>query len=107
MREEEIVVLSPETNLVEADRPKPWTLVGLLAGVALVVSYLAAYAVTNALVATEVIAKWSPGHDPRPGWMVRTFLSMIGAFGAIALLFKWSGRRQMRRIDEMGEGEVV
>ena len=105
MREEETVVeespSDPSDPPEHQARPRLWTLFALLGGVALVFSYLGAYAVVNVLVTTEVIDRWPVGSDPRPRWMLHTFLSLVGAFTATALLFNWSNRRHMRSIDAM------
>ena len=95
MREE--AVESPQSQ-----RPGVLTLGALLAGVSLVFSYLGAFAVTNALVAADLIEKWSPGSDPRPRWMLRAFIGSLIGFGVIAALLKWSGRN-VRRIDDGDE----
>jgi hypothetical protein len=98
MRED--VVESPQSS-----SSRPWTLMALLAGVALVFSYLGAFAVTNALVAADVVEKWAPGSDPRPRWMISGFVASMIGFGLIAMLLKWSGR-QMQRIDDLEEPEI-
>ena len=41
-------------------RPKTGMVIGLLAGAALIVSYLFAYCVINALATSDVIARWKP-----------------------------------------------
>jgi hypothetical protein len=99
MREE--AVESPESP-----RPRALTLAALLGGVSLVFSYLGAFAVTNALVAADLLEKWTPGSDPRPRWMLRGFVGSMIAFAAIAALLKWSGR-QVHRIDEPEESDVA
>ena len=85
MREE--AVESPQSP-----RPRALTLAALLGGISLVFSYLGAFAVTNALVAADLIEKWPPGTDPRPRWMLRGFVGSVIAFAAIAALLKFSSR---------------
>ena len=85
--------------------PKTFTVVVVLVGVALVASYLWAYAVTNALVAAEVISRWQPGHDPRPMRMCIGFISTMTGFTVIAAIAQWASRRQLKRIDQMEEGD--
>ena len=85
--------------------PRTFTVVGMLVGVALVMSYLIAYALTNALVAAEVVARWQPGHDPRPMRMCIGFVAMMIVFTLVASGAQWLSRRQLKRIDEMEETE--
>jgi hypothetical protein len=83
----------------QSPRPRALTLAALLGGVSLVFSYLGAFAVTNALVAADLIEKWSPGHDPRPAWMLRGFVGSLVGFALIAGLLRWSGRNAHRAED--------
>ena len=83
--------------------PRTFTVVGTLVGVALVASYLFAYALTNALVAADVVSRWQPGHDPRPARMCIGFVGMMVVFTIIAGVAQWMSRRQLKRIDEMEE----
>ena len=102
MREDvEEVVESPDSP-----RKRAWTLTALLGGVSLLFSYLGAFAVTNALVAADLLEKWPPGHDPRPGWMLRGFVGSLLAFGLIAAWLKWSGRK-VTRTDDLDEPEAA
>ena len=84
----------------QSPRPRALTLAALLGGISLVFSYLGAFAVTNALVAADLIEKWAPGHDPRPGWMLRGFVGGVIGFGLIAGLLKWSGRHRGDEVDD-------
>lgn len=77
---------------------------GLLMAAALVFSYLGAYALADALVAAEVLQAWPRNRDPRPGWMLMGFVSLLGTFLIIGGLFKWFTRRELRHIDQMMEG---
>ena len=83
--------------------PRTLTVVGILIGAALIASYLWAYALTNALVAADVVSSWQPGHDPRPLRMCIGFIVMMILFTAIAFIAQWISRRQLKRIDEMEE----
>jgi hypothetical protein len=84
--------------------PRTATVVVFLAAFAVMVSWLAVYAVTNALIATNVMSAWPEGVDPRPRWMLNAFGGFFGAFAVIALLFGWLSQRQLKRIDEIAEG---
>lgn len=84
-----------------AARPKTGAVVGLLAGAAIIASYLFAYCLINALVAADVIARWQPNHDPRPKYFLGAFVTMLGLFGAVATLARTMSRRQMTKIDAM------
>src|SRR5689334_16898374 len=82
-------------------RPKTSAVLGLLAGAALIFSYLIAYCVVNALVSAEVMKPWQPGHDPRPWLLIGGFVVLTGVFLSVATLARWASRRQLSRIDEM------
>jgi hypothetical protein len=84
-------------------RPRTITVLGMLAAVALVFSYLGAYALANALVAADVIQAWPRESDPRPRWMLMGFVSLLGTFLLVGALFKWISRRELKQIDEMME----
>lgn len=89
----------------EPARPRTLTVLGLLVGSAAIISYLAAYALTNALVAADFLSRWQPGHDPRPRRMLIGFTALLAVFGSIAGLVRWTSRRQLRSIDEMEHEE--
>jgi hypothetical protein len=85
----------------ELARPKTGAVVGLLAGAAIIVSYLFAYCLINALVAAEVISRWQPGHDPRPKFFMGAFVTMLALFSGVGFMARTMSRRQMTKIDEM------
>ena len=91
----------PEVEMFEPPRPKTATVVALLIGAALILSYLAAYAVTNALVAADVMPPWPRDRDPRPRWMGVGFFALIGLFTAMGGVARVMSRRQLHKIDEM------
>jgi hypothetical protein len=93
--------------VVPRDRPKPNTLtvLALLAAAAATFSYLAAYAVANALVTADVLSAWPRDHDPRPRWFVTGFVTLLGLFLAAATAARFLSQRQLRRIDEMSDGD--
>jgi len=76
--EAEILVDGEDAPQTLPGRPKTGAVIGLLAGVSLIFSYLIAYCMTNALVTAEVISAPTAGHDPRP-WL------LIGGVGRAAL----------------------
>jgi hypothetical protein len=84
-----------------ARRPSTVVVLALLAGVALIFSYLIAYAMTNALVAAEVITRWAPTADPRPRYFAKTFFGLMGVFVMGGTIARLTTRRQMRRLEEL------
>ena len=81
--------------------PSTAKVAGLLTAAALILSYLWSYALTNALVAADVISRWPPGSDPRPLRMCIGFVATMVLFAAAAGAAQWASRRQLKRIDEM------
>jgi hypothetical protein len=96
-----MVVEQQFSEALEPPRPKTLTVVAMLIAAALILSYLMAYAVTNALVAAEVVSRWPPGSDPRPLRMCFGFIALMTAFTLAASIAQWMSRRQLKRIDEM------
>src|SRR5262245_15577473 len=82
-------------------RPKTPVVIGLLIGAALIISYLIAYCLMNALVASDVIARWKPDHDPRPRYFICAFMSLLGVFAMIAFVARTMSRRHLSKIDAM------
>ena len=92
-----------DPDIPEPPRPRTLTVLATLMGVALVFSWLIAYALFDALVAAELIARTTGTHDPRPRWLLGVFTAVMAGFGLLALLFRSSSHRQLRRIDEMSD----
>ncbi len=90
-------------NAYAEPRAKTTSVVILLAVAAITLSYLASYAVTDALVASNVLPAWSPGADPRPAWMLKSFLGLCAAFVVIGTIFRTLSHRQLRRLDALAE----
>ena len=88
-------------------RPKTTSVLALLAGAALIFSYLISYALTNALVAAELMHKWTPGHDPRPRRMLIGFSCTMLVFFVLGGIARFNSKRQLARIDEMEEEETA
>jgi hypothetical protein len=95
------------TNPDLADRPRTRTLNALLllVVVAIVSSYLFAYAMTNALVAAEIMRPWAAGHDPRPMRMLITFGVLLAVFAVSGAIFRIVSRRQLRSLDALADAE--
>jgi|DewCreStandDraft_4_1066084.scaffolds.fasta_scaffold51604_2 hypothetical protein len=85
--------------------PRTATVLVFLAAFAIMVSWLGTYAAPNALASAGLITDFSREADPRPAWMLRTFIGVFGVFGTIALLFRVASHRQLRRIDAMADAE--
>ncbi len=90
---------------VMQDAPRTTTVLVFLAAFAVMASWLAVYALTNALISANIMSPWPDGIDPRPRWMLNAFGGFFGAFAMIALVFRWTSRRQLRRIDDMANAE--
>ena len=85
--------------------PRTTTVLVFLAASAMIAAWLGVYALTNALIAVDLLADWSREADPRPAWMLRAFLGIFCTFGIVGALFRWLSNRQLRRIDAISEGE--
>lgn len=85
--------------------PRTATVLVFLAASAMIAAWLAVYALTNALIAVDLLVDWPRESDPRPAWMLRAFLGIFCVFGMVGGLFRWLSNRQLRRIDAIAEGE--
>lgn len=94
------------TDEVTLRRPNTVAVLGVLVAAAGMFSYLGAYCVTNVLVRNEVLREWAPGADPRPRWLLFGFTGLMVVFGCVAVLARCVSARQLKRIDEMEQGEV-
>jgi hypothetical protein len=81
--------------------PRTGTVIALLAGAAIILSYLFSYCVMNALAASDVITRWTSDHDPRPKVFLIAFVVLSALFAAIGLIARTVSKRQMSKIDEM------
>jgi hypothetical protein len=95
-----------ETDEILATKPKTTTVLGLLALTSLTFSYLGAYAVSGAMVSAEMIRPWPPGSDPRPKWLMVGFGLLLSCFVCLGGVARCLSKRQLRRIDEMGQDEA-
>ena len=82
-------------------RPKTATVLGLLAAVAAMLSYLGTYAMANALVSAEVLKPWPSDHDPRPKWFVVGFVVLSALFAVIGGIARHVSARGLKQIEEM------
>jgi len=93
-----------DQDIIQSEQPpRTLTVLGLLALTALTFSYLGAYAVTNALVAANVIQPWSHGHDPRFRWLVTGFCILMLVFMSAGEFLRRWGKSDFKAIDEMAE----
>lgn len=76
-----------------------------VAAFALITSYLAVYAASNALIAADVIRAWPTDADPRPTWFLNGFLGLFALFALTGAMFRWVSNRHLRRIDAAAEAE--
>ena len=97
------IEISSEDDPPTPAKPKTTTLLALLTMAALTISYLGAYAVAGALVDSDVLPHWLPGHDPRPRWMACLFTALLAASLLVSAVARFLSRRQLNRIDAMAE----
>ncbi len=95
----------PDENALP--KPKTLTVLGLLSLTSLTFSYLGAYAVSGALVKTEVLRPWPPGSDPRPKWLLAGFCVLLLTFTCVGGFVRTLSRRHLARIDDMANDEAV
>src|SRR5258706_16179002 len=81
--------------------PRTLTVLGMLALTALTFSYLATFALTNALVAAQVIQPWPRDHDPRPRRLVIGFCVLMLIFMVLGEVFRRLSKSEFKAIDEM------
>jgi hypothetical protein len=82
-------------------RPSTLTVVGLLVLAAATLSYLASYAIANALVVADLLKAWPSEHDPRPRWFIIGFGVLISVFLLAGAAARQSTARHLRRIEAM------
>jgi hypothetical protein len=93
-----------ETDTINPPQPpRTLTVLGLLALTALTFSYLVSYALTNALVAAQVISPWSQGHDPRPKRLIIGFCILMLIFIVVGDLLRRLSKREAQAIDQMAD----
>ena len=86
----------------EVTEPRASTIqvLGLLVSTAFALSYLGAYAFTNALLANGVVS-FAAGTDPRPRLLGILFITLLGFFGACGFIFRILSSRELRSIDAL------
>lgn len=93
-----------ETDTISPPQPpRTLTVLGMLALTALTFSYLAAYALTNAFVAAQVIQPWPRDHDPRPRRLVIGFCVLMLIFMVLGEVFRRISKNEAKAIDEMAD----
>lgn len=85
------------------DKPRAVTVIGMFIAAAAMISYLFAYAFTDALVKAEFLSPWTPGDDPRPRRFGIGFGVLLGTFSLIGGFMRFLGGRHLRSIDRMEE----
>lgn len=85
-------------NLAPRPRPRTWTVLGCLALATLVISYLGAYAFSDALVRAELLPAFTRENDPRPLWMLGAWTVLTAAPLGVAAVFRLLAQREMRRL---------
>ena len=97
---------SGDETLPPRRKSRTVSLLTLLAVAAVTVSYLGAYAAAGALASAGVIPSWTPAEDPRPLWMLGSFVGLMTVFASLAGVARLASRRHLRQIDAM-DAEVV
>lgn len=92
-----------ETNSFDGPRASTVQVLGLLVMTAFALSYLGAYAFTNALLDADILQQWAPGSDPRPRLLAVCFMSLLALFGVLGFLFRIVSSRQLRSIDALAD----
>jgi hypothetical protein len=87
------------------ERPRTSSVLGLLALTALTFSYLVSYAVTNALVAEQVMSPWPREHDPRPKWLIMGFCLLMLVFMILGEVLRRLSLNEFKAIDDMAEAD--
>lgn len=80
-------------------KPRLLAVAGLFVAAAGLISYLVAYACTDALVKAEFLSHWQPGHDPRPKRFFIGFGVVLSLFTSAAGLMRVLGRNGAKEND--------
>lgn len=83
--------------------PRTLMVLLLLVAASALFSYLASYALSDALVSADVLPAWTPDADPRPRWMGMGFVGLMTAFLLLSVAARVLSGRQLRRIDAMAD----
>jgi len=86
-------------------RPPTLIVLALMIVAALLFSYIGAYNVSVTLVNADLIAPWPAGSDPRPKWMVTSFLTVILTFTVVGTLMRFASCRSLRDLDRLADDE--
>jgi hypothetical protein len=85
--------------------PRTATVLIFFAAFAIIISWLACYALTNALIAASILTPWPHDADPRWRWMLNSFGGLFISFIVLGGFFRWVSNRQLRRIDAIADAE--
>src|SRR5438067_4873707 len=85
--------------------PRTVTVLGLLVVAAAAISYLGAFAMTDALAKANMIAPVSRHPDPRFKWMLIAFVALLVLFSAVGGVMRYFSRRQLGDIDSIANAE--
>ena len=77
-----------EVDYEARTRPRTISVLTVLMVTAIVLSYLGANALPTALVNSGMMEPWPSYDDPRPRWMVMTFVGVLTAFMLVVGLFQ-------------------
>ena len=97
--------MEPTENISPQHPPRAWAVLVLLALTALTFSYLGSYAVTNVLVAENLLSPWPAGQDPRPRRLLIGFCVLMLVFIVLGEVFRQLSKHDFRAIDRMSEAE--
>lgn len=93
---------SLDYDMIHEDRrPRTASVLLLLSLAALVFSYLWAYCLSDALVAADILAPISRENDPRPRWLVTSWLSLTALFIVFGWICRFATSRQMKALEQM------
>lgn len=99
----ELSIISVDEGEVRTEKPKTLVVLLLLVGAAAVLSFLGSYALSDVLVQADIVGKWTAGNDPRPRWMLTSFVVLLGGFTLIGMLARQASNSQLRRIDAIAD----
>ena len=89
------------TDSFDGPRASTVQVLGLLVMTAFALSYLGAYAFTNALLQADILQQWAPGSDPRPRLLATCFVTLLAVFGMLGCVFRLMSSRELRSIDAL------
>jgi hypothetical protein len=94
-----------EMEFAQPERSRTPFVVALLALAAATFSYLGAFAIPQALIASQVIHPWPAGHDPRLRWIGISFAVLMMTFMVGSAVARILNSRELKNIDAMIDAE--